>query len=87
MKYAVILIFLGLASLYWPLLLCAIAIFGVYGRWFLAILCGLLMDVIYAPVIGIAHVFILPFTFFAVLFVLARMLIFPHLRPGSPYHL
>ena len=82
---ALVLVFLGLFVPYWPLAFCGVLALVFFDRWFLGLLCALLLDIAYGPSTGFFHLFVLPFTFFALFLTLVRMAISPYLRPGSPY--
>ena len=84
---ALALVCVGLFVPYWPLALLGVLLLVLSGRWFLATLCALLLDVAYGQPIGIFHIVVLPFTLLVLCLLLLRMVIVPYLRPGSPKQL
>lgn len=58
---------------FWPLSALAVALLALWGRWFIAIVVGLLLDLAWGAPLGIAHFLYFPFTLLAALLALARL--------------
>ncbi len=69
---------------WWPLAAIGIIFAVIVGRWPLAIILGLMLDIIYGAPLGMMHILVFPFTIFAILGALVRTFLASYLRKGSP---
>lgn len=71
-------VFFALAALgfllpLWPLSVLGVVLMAAWGRWFFAILMGILLDLAWGAPVGLAHFLYFPFTLTAVVAALARL--------------
>jgi len=59
---------------FWPLCAAGIVALAVWGRWLIAIMLGLLLDVAWGPAPGLLHYLYLPFTALAASAALVRLI-------------
>lgn len=64
---------LGYLLSVWPLSLAGVVLMALWGRWFLAVIVGLLLDLAWGAPLGLAHFLYFPFTIAAVVAALARL--------------
>jgi hypothetical protein len=69
---------------WWPLVALVIIVSALDGHWSVAIFLGLFFDLLYGPPVGLLHNVLLPFTFLAILCLLARVGFMKLLRRESP---
>jgi len=73
---------------YWPLSVVAILLAALGGEWPLAVVLGMLFDVLYGrPPGGFLHTLVFPFTILAVVLSVMRPLIKRYLRRDSQKYL
>jgi hypothetical protein len=63
---------LGFLLPLWPLCVLGVALLSLWGRWFVALVVGLLLDLAWGAPVGLAHFLYFPFTATAVVAALAR---------------
>jgi hypothetical protein len=65
---------LGFLIPFWPLSALGILIAGLSGRWWLALIMGILFDAAYGAPVGRLHYLYVPFTLLALLSILIRII-------------
>lgn len=58
---------------FWPLSVLGVVLLALWGRWFVALVVGLLLDLAWGAPVGLAHFLYVPFTELAVVAALARL--------------
>lgn len=64
---------LGFLLPLWPLSVLGIVLAAAWGRWFFAVLIGLLLDLAWGAPVGLAHSLYFPFTLLAMVAALVRL--------------
>jgi hypothetical protein len=64
---------LGFLLPFWPLSILGIILAAASGRWFSALIIGILLDLAWGAPVGLAHYLYFPFTLVAVVSALARL--------------
>ena len=72
---------------FWPLTAVGVLLAALSGRWFFAILLGLLIDVAYGAPVGRFYFLYVPFTLLAVVGALARYFFAGRFRQAPSQHL
>lgn len=75
---------LGFLLPFWPLSVAGIVLAALWGRWFSALLIGLLLDLAWGAPVGLAQFLYFPFTLIAVVAALARLWVARYLLDRAP---
>ncbi|MEK7109580.1 MAG: hypothetical protein AAB919_04110 [Patescibacteria group bacterium] len=75
---------LGFLLPFWPLSVVGILLAAGWGRWFAALLIGLLLDLAWGAPLGLTHFLYFPFTLSAVVAALIRLWIARYLLDRAP---